>query len=62
MSEALKFQLEEERKRVAQVQRELEEQRNQLLQLRTQRPVERLEEKEVVEFTGTPSWRAICPG
>ncbi|XP_028376591.1 envoplakin [Phyllostomus discolor] len=53
-SEALKSQLEEERKRVAQVQRELEEQRSQLLRLRTQRPVERLEEKEVVEFYRDP--------
>ncbi|XP_027626614.1 envoplakin [Tupaia chinensis] len=53
-SEALKAQLEEERKRVAQVQRELEEQRKQLLQLRTQRPLERLEEKEVVEFYRDP--------
>lgn len=52
--EALRSQLEEERKRVAQVQRELEEQRSQLLQLRTQRPVERLEEKEVVEFYRDP--------
>ncbi|XP_029784826.1 envoplakin [Suricata suricatta] len=53
-SEALKSQLEEERKRVAEVQHELEEQRNQLLQLRTQRPLERLEEKEVVEFYRDP--------
>nr|XP_020014923.1 envoplakin isoform X2 [Castor canadensis] len=53
-SEVLKSQLEEERKRVAQVQCELEEQRRQLLQLRTQRPVERLEEKEVVEFYRDP--------
>ncbi|XP_054449361.1 envoplakin [Pteronotus mesoamericanus] len=53
-SGALKSQLEEERKRVAQVQRELEEQRDQLLQLRTQRPLERLEEKEVVEFYRDP--------
>ncbi|XP_053068367.1 envoplakin [Acinonyx jubatus] len=53
-SEALKSQLEEERKRVAQVQHELEEQRNRLLQLRTQRPSERLEEKEVVEFYRDP--------
>lgn len=36
------------------MQRELEEQRNQLLRLRTQRPVERLEEKEVVEFYRDP--------
>ncbi|XP_032033690.1 envoplakin [Hylobates moloch] len=53
-SEALKAQLEKERKRVAQVQRELEVQRSQLLQLRTQRPLERLEEKEVVEFYRDP--------
>ncbi|EQB77242.1 envoplakin-like protein [Camelus ferus] len=53
-SEALKSQLEEERRRVAQVQHELEEQRNQLLQLRTQRPLEKLEEKEVVEFYRDP--------
>uniref|UniRef100_A0A8C2V336 Envoplakin n=1 Tax=Chinchilla lanigera TaxID=34839 RepID=A0A8C2V336_CHILA len=53
-SEALKSQLEEERKRVAHAQRQLEEQRHQLLQLRTQRPVERLEEKEVVEFYRDP--------
>ncbi|KAM9045684.1 envoplakin [Megaptera novaeangliae] len=53
-SEALKSQLEEERKRVAQVQRELEEQRSQLLQLKTQQPLEKLEEKEVVEFSRDP--------
>ncbi|XP_059938693.1 envoplakin [Mesoplodon densirostris] len=53
-SEALKSQLEEERKRVAQVQRELEEQRDQLLQLKTQRPLEKVEEKEVVEFSRDP--------
>ncbi|XP_016786406.3 envoplakin isoform X1 [Pan troglodytes] len=53
-SEALKAQLEEERKRVARVQHELEAQRSQLLQLRTQRPLERLEEKEVVEFYRDP--------
>ncbi|XP_048222377.1 envoplakin [Perognathus longimembris pacificus] len=52
--EVLQAQLEEERQRVAQVQRELEEQRHQLLQLKTQRPVERLEEKEVVEFYRDP--------
>ncbi|XP_021069024.1 envoplakin [Mus pahari] len=53
-SEVLKTQLEEERKRVAEVQRELEEQRQRLLQLRTQQPVARLEEKEVVEFYRDP--------
>ena len=58
-SEALRSQLEEERKRVAQVQRELEEQRSQLLQLKTQRPVEKLEEKEVVEFYRDPQLETI---
>lgn len=53
-SEVLKTQLEKERKRVAEVQHELEEQRQQLLQLRTQQPVARLEEKEVVEFYRDP--------
>ncbi|XP_004374195.1 envoplakin isoform X2 [Trichechus manatus latirostris] len=53
-SEAMMSQLEEERKRVAQVQCELEKQRDRLLQLRTQRPLERLEEKEVVEFYRDP--------
>lgn len=53
-SEVLKSQLEEERKRVAEAQRELEQQRQQLLQLRTQQPVARLEEKEVVEFYRDP--------
>nr|CAC38864.2 envoplakin [Mus musculus] len=53
-SEVLKTQLEEERKRVAEVQRDLEEQRQRLLQLRTQQPVARLEEKEVVEFYRDP--------
>uniref|UniRef100_A0A8C6I7I5 Envoplakin n=1 Tax=Mus spicilegus TaxID=10103 RepID=A0A8C6I7I5_MUSSI len=53
-SEVLKTQLEEERKQVAEVQRDLEEQRQRLLQLRTQQPVARLEEKEVVEFYRDP--------
>lgn len=53
-AEALKSQLEEERTRVAQVQRELAGQRERLLQLRTQRPLERLEEKEVVELYRDP--------
>nr|XP_017530034.2 envoplakin isoform X3 [Manis javanica] len=53
-AEALKSQLEEERKLVARVQQELEEQRNQLLQLKTQQPLERLEEREVVEFYRDP--------
>ncbi|XP_072501843.1 envoplakin isoform X2 [Notamacropus eugenii] len=53
-TQALKSQLEEERKRVAQVQQELQEQRQQLLLLKTQKPVERLEEKEMVEFYRDP--------
>lgn len=53
-SETLRSQLQEERQRVARVQRELEEQRAQLLRLRTQPPVERLEEREVVEFYRDP--------
>ncbi|XP_051851000.1 envoplakin [Antechinus flavipes] len=53
-SRALKSQLEEERQRVARVQQELQEQRRQLLLLKTQKPVERLEEKEVVEFYRDP--------
>ncbi|XP_027281410.1 envoplakin isoform X3 [Cricetulus griseus] len=53
-SEALKSQLAEERKRVAEVQRELEAQRQQLLQLRTQQPVARLEEREVVQVYRDP--------
>lgn len=57
-SEVLKTQLEEERKRVAEVQRELEERRQQLLQLRTQQPVARLEEKEVVEFYRDPQLKS----
>ncbi|XP_062072198.1 envoplakin isoform X2 [Lepus europaeus] len=53
-SETLRSQLQEERQRVARVQRELEEQQAQLLRLRTQPPVERLEEREVVEFYRDP--------
>ncbi|XP_075415571.1 envoplakin isoform X2 [Tenrec ecaudatus] len=57
-SEALTSQLEAERKRVAQVQQELGKQRDRLLQLKTQRPLERLEEKEVVEFYRDPELEA----
>lgn len=39
---------------MAEVQRALEEKRQQLLQLRTQQPVARLEEKEVVELYRDP--------
>ncbi|XP_032648754.1 envoplakin isoform X1 [Chelonoidis abingdonii] len=53
-SKALKLQLEEERSKVAKVQQELEEHRNRLLLLKTQRPIERVEEKEVVEYYRDP--------
>ncbi|XP_062976401.1 envoplakin [Elgaria multicarinata webbii] len=54
-SEALKLQLEEERSKKARVQQELEEQRNKLLTLKTQRPIERVEEKEVMEYYRDPA-------
>ncbi|XP_074870273.1 envoplakin isoform X1 [Carettochelys insculpta] len=53
-TKALKLQLEEERSKVAKVQKDLEEHRNRLLLLKTQRPVERVEEKEVVEYYRDP--------
>uniref|UniRef100_A0A803Y579 Envoplakin n=1 Tax=Meleagris gallopavo TaxID=9103 RepID=A0A803Y579_MELGA len=53
-SEGLKLQLEEERRNVARIEEELEEHRNKLLMLKTQRPVERVEEKEVVEYYRDP--------
>uniref|UniRef100_A0A8C4YBY3 Envoplakin n=1 Tax=Gopherus evgoodei TaxID=1825980 RepID=A0A8C4YBY3_9SAUR len=53
-SKALKLQLEEERNKLAKVQQELEEHRNRLLLLKTQRPIERVEEKEVVEYYRDP--------
>lgn len=46
---------------MAQVQCELEEQRSQLLQLKTQRPVEKLEEKSGGILPGS-QLRATCPG
>ncbi|KAL8163193.1 UNVERIFIED_CONTAM: hypothetical protein K2H54_014017 [Gekko kuhli] len=54
-SEALKSQLEEERNKKARAQQELEEQRNKLLMLKTQRPIERIEEKEVMEYYRDPT-------
>uniref|UniRef100_A0A8D0EFZ1 Envoplakin n=1 Tax=Salvator merianae TaxID=96440 RepID=A0A8D0EFZ1_SALMN len=54
-SEGLKSQLEEERSKKAKAQQELEEQRNKLLMLKTQRPIERIEEKEVVEYYRDPT-------
>ncbi|EMP23783.1 Envoplakin [Chelonia mydas] len=53
-SKALKLQLEEERSKVAKIQQDLEEHRNRLLLLKTQRPIERVEEKEVVEYYRDP--------
>uniref|UniRef100_A0A8C8SS88 Envoplakin n=1 Tax=Pelusios castaneus TaxID=367368 RepID=A0A8C8SS88_9SAUR len=53
-AEALKSQLEEERRKVAKVQQDLEEHRERLLLLKTQRPIERVEEKEVVEYYRDP--------
>uniref|UniRef100_A0A8D2LLQ9 SH3 domain-containing protein n=1 Tax=Varanus komodoensis TaxID=61221 RepID=A0A8D2LLQ9_VARKO len=54
-SEALNLQLEEERSKKARVQQELEEQRSKLLMLKTQRPIERVEEKEVMEYYRDPA-------
>uniref|UniRef100_A0A8C2YHE7 Envoplakin n=1 Tax=Coturnix japonica TaxID=93934 RepID=A0A8C2YHE7_COTJA len=53
-SEGLKLQLEEERRNVARIEEDLEERRNKLLMLKTQRPIERVEEKEVVEYYRDP--------
>lgn len=53
-SEGLKLQLEEERRNVARIEEDLEEHRNKLLMLKTQRPIERVEEKEVVEYYRDP--------
>nr|XP_028572776.1 envoplakin isoform X1 [Podarcis muralis] len=54
-SEALKSQLEEERSKKARAQQQLEEQRSKLLMLKTQRPIERVEEKEVMEYYRDPT-------
>ncbi|XP_061472239.1 envoplakin isoform X3 [Rhineura floridana] len=54
-SEALKSHLEEERSKKARAQQELEEQRSKLLMLKTQRPIERVEEKEVMEYYRNPA-------
>uniref|UniRef100_U3I034 Uncharacterized protein n=1 Tax=Anas platyrhynchos platyrhynchos TaxID=8840 RepID=U3I034_ANAPP len=53
-SEGLKTQLEEERRKVAKIEEDLEQHRSKLLMLKTQRPVERVEEKEVVEYYRDP--------
>ncbi|XP_044152746.1 LOW QUALITY PROTEIN: envoplakin [Bufo gargarizans] len=53
-SETLSKQLEEEKMKVAQVQQTLEENRKRILLLKTQRPVERLEEKEMVQYYREP--------
>ncbi|KAM6403301.1 envoplakin-like [Rhynochetos jubatus] len=53
-SEGLKSQLEEERRKVAKIEEDLEEHRNKLLTLKTQKPIERVEEKEVIEYYRDP--------
>ncbi|KAF2988480.1 hypothetical protein EK904_013404, partial [Melospiza melodia maxima] len=53
-SEGLKSQLEEERRKVARIEEDLEEHRNKLLMLKTQKPIERVEEKEVIEYYKDP--------
>ncbi|XP_075033903.1 envoplakin [Mixophyes fleayi] len=53
-SQNLSSELEEEKRKVAQVQQTLEDNRKKLLLLKTQRPVERLEEKEMVEYYREP--------
>ncbi|KAM3921175.1 envoplakin isoform 1-T2 [Leptodactylus fuscus] len=53
-SETLSKELEEEKIKVAQVQQALEENRKRILLLKTQRPVERLEEKEMVQYYREP--------
>ncbi|KAM4662790.1 envoplakin [Discoglossus pictus] len=53
-TETLSSELEEEKKKVSQVQMTLEENRRRLLMFKTQRPVERVEEKEVVEYYREP--------
>ncbi|KFV60011.1 Envoplakin, partial [Tyto alba] len=53
-SEGLKSQLEEERRKVGKIEEDLEEYRNKLLMLKTQKPIERVEEKEVIEYYRDP--------
>ncbi|KFU94130.1 Envoplakin, partial [Chaetura pelagica] len=53
-SEGLKSQLEEERRKVAKIEEDLEEHRNKLLMLKTQKPIERVEEKELIEYYRDP--------
>ncbi|KAM8991845.1 envoplakin [Ara ararauna] len=53
-SEGLKSQLEEERRKVAKIEEDLEEHRNKLLTLKTQKPIEKVEEKEVIEYYRDP--------
>ncbi|KAM4692127.1 envoplakin [Rhinophrynus dorsalis] len=53
-SESLSRELEEEKRKVAEVQQILEENRKRLLLLKIQKPVERLEEKEVVQYYREP--------
>ncbi|XP_068119174.1 envoplakin [Hyperolius riggenbachi] len=53
-SEHLSQELEEEKRKVAEVQQVLEENRKKILLLKTKRPVERLEEKEMVQYYREP--------
>ncbi|KAM8946888.1 envoplakin isoform 2-T2 [Pelodytes ibericus] len=53
-SETLSKDLEEEKQKVAEVHMTLEENRRRLLLLKTQRPVERVEEKEIVQYYREP--------
>ncbi|XP_041433928.1 envoplakin [Xenopus laevis] len=53
-SENLSNQLQEEKKKVAQVQQTLEEKTKRLILLKTQRPLERIEEIEVVQYYREP--------
>ncbi|KAG8436697.1 hypothetical protein GDO86_007693, partial [Hymenochirus boettgeri] len=53
-SENLSNELEEEKKKVSQVQQTLEENRKRLILLKTQRPVERIEEKEIMQYYREP--------
>lgn len=53
-ADILSKQLEEEKERVSRVQETLEENRRSILLLKTKRPVERLEEKEMVQYYREP--------
>ncbi|XP_062830054.1 envoplakin [Anolis carolinensis] len=54
-ADVMKAQLEEERRKKARVQEEMEILRRRLLVLKNQRPIERVEEKEVIEYYRNPA-------